>query len=179
MDKKAIDWKKEIPRITQPDGTVLYDCDIFGGDCVDFNEIRPLRITGNLSVGNHFTAKDIYIGGSAFFGDYADIYYDIIVAKDLFFGDHCYIGDITVSGTICAGKDIETGDIDCGGDISFDDYADICDVCSSGNVSFGDNADTAVVDAYGSIIFGDNAVTYEVSSAIGTVCLGSNHTFHK
>ena len=118
MDKKVIEsWKKEIPRITQPDGTVLYDCDIFGGDNVDFEEIQPLRITGNLAVGNHFTSDDIYVGGSAFFGDYADIYYDIIVAKDLFFGNHCDIGDITVSETTCAGEDIMASSIDCGGDI--------------------------------------------------------------
>lgn len=134
--KKSIDWKKEIPRITQPDGTVVYDCDIFGCDSVNFKAIECLRITGNLAVGDHFVSSDILLGESGFFEESAytgDVHANINVS----FGDNANSGCINAGGSVSFGHCALVYVIDAGSDVSFGDDAEVGKIISKGSVSFG------------------------------------------
>ena len=173
--KKSIDWKREIPRITQPDGTVVYDCDIFGGDKVNFEKIDCLRISGNLAVGKYFSATSISVGEDAFIGEDASICNNIEAIGDVYLGDNCNVVDIIASGSIYAGNLIFCRDIYCNCNVSFGDDADACNVWALGDVSFGSYADVKCVVSDGNVSFKDNAYTGDVTGK-GDISFGIGHS---
>ena len=186
--KKSIDWKKKIPRIIQPNGTVVYDCDIFGGNNVNFRAIKCLNITGNLAVGDNFVSGNISLGGSGFFGDSAYVCNigaegnvafgdnahtdDIYVGGNVFFGNNANIGDINTDSCVCLGDFACVDNITACENVYFLNYAharyvfalgsvsfDVGAIVACENISFGDNATVNHIEVHGNVSFGNNSRT--------------------
>lgn len=181
---KMMDWSKEIPRIIKEDGTIIYDCDIFGGDLVDLSGIKELRITGNLSLGNKAKlGKVVEVGESIFIGD--DFLSDWWSTLDGCSPDDYYIksGINAFFGCKAQCRKVIAKEIASFGhhaDVRFvksENYAIFCDFAlfptvSAKNISFGPNSQVGEINTINAT-FGNNCSVGRVE-AKGDVTFGTH-----
>ena len=172
--KTPLEWKTKIPMVRLPDGTLAYDCDIFGGDNVDLSQFDNLRITGNLSLGNDAHLHKVNVGGSIFIGA-KSMTFELTAGENIIIGEHsASIGTcISADGDIVLGCWSHIlGHLIAFGDITLDNYTSTFDIITNQNITIGNSSDVLNVIAGGNIIIGDNCSAVRVC-ANGDITFGS------